>query len=176
MSVELPELEPLEPPELPEPMPLPLLGVGELLGDVLELPPLLPLVPPAAPEPDLLKCASHSEREIWPSLFVSTDEKLGAELLLELPLEPPDVALPPEAALPPLDAPDEPLDVDPPELEPEAAGEDDDLSLLVPLEEELCARATLDSANSAAAVAALSILRFSIGDSSVGVKGNTASC
>ena len=66
--VELPELLPLELPEpmLPDPV-LPLLepelgaGVG-VAGVVVEL---LPEVPPlAAPEPDLLKWASHSEREI----------------------------------------------------------------------------------------------------------------
>ena len=32
-------------------------------------------------EPDLLKWASHSEREIWPSLLASTDEKVGAAML-----------------------------------------------------------------------------------------------
>ncbi len=40
-------------------------------------------------EPDLLKYASHSEREIWPSLFLSTAEKVGWDALLgwdELPL------------------------------------------------------------------------------------------
>jgi hypothetical protein len=60
--LELPELPvelPLELPELPllEPAPLVLGEVGEL-GDVVEL-----LPPLAAPEPDLLKCASHSERD-----------------------------------------------------------------------------------------------------------------
>ena len=56
--LELPEL-PLELPMLPllEPAPLVLGEVGEL-GDVVEL-----LPPLAAPEPDLLKCASHSERD-----------------------------------------------------------------------------------------------------------------
>ena len=65
MVVELPELLPLE---LPEPM-LPLLepelgagvGDGAVLGEVVDE---LPEVPPlAAPDPDLLKWASHSERE-----------------------------------------------------------------------------------------------------------------
>lgn len=102
---------------------------------------------------------------------MSTDEKLGVEVLpLALPdrppLEPPDVALPPEAALPPEDdVPDEPLDMpdEPPEVLPDAAGDDEDLSLLpVLLDEELCASATLDSANSAAAVAALNTLRLNI--------------
>ena len=141
----------LDPLELPEPMPLP--GDAGDAGDVVAL----PLAPEPALEPDLLKCASHSERETTPSLFVSTLEKLGAD-------EPPEVALPPEAALPPDDVPDDPLDMpdEPLELPPAAAGEDEDLSLLVLLDEELCASATLDSANSAAAVAALSTLRFNI--------------
>ena len=100
---------------------------------------------------------------------MSTDEKLGADVLVlalpdGAPLEPPDVALPPEAALPPEDdVPDDPLDMpeEPLELLPDAAGGDEDLSLLV-LDEELCAMATLDSANSAAAVAALNTLRLNI--------------
>lgn len=127
------------------------------LGDEVEL-----LPPLAAPEPDLLKCASHSERDTWPSLFLSTEEKLGSdELLLEpdmpplepLLLEPPDAALPEDLEV--SDEPDELLpdaageDEDEP---PDAAGEDED--------EELCATATLDSANSAAAVAALRTLSF----------------
>ena len=146
---------PLEPDPVLEPDPLvlepaPVLGVGDA---VLE-----PVAPVPALEPDLLKWASHSEREIWPSLFVSTDEKLGAAELealpepdmplelglelglaagLELELEPPDAALPPE--------------------------DDVGLSLLVLLDEELCASATLESANSAAAVAALRTLSFNIG-------------
>ena len=58
LPVELPE------PVLPEPM-LPLLepelGAGVVLGEVVDE---LPEVPPlAAPEPDLLKWASHSERD-----------------------------------------------------------------------------------------------------------------
>jgi hypothetical protein len=63
LVVELPVLLPLE---LPEPM-LPLLepelgaGVGVVRGEVVDA---LPEVPPlAAPEPDLLKWASHSERD-----------------------------------------------------------------------------------------------------------------
>jgi hypothetical protein len=88
----------------------------------------LPLAP-VAPEPDLLKWASHSEREIRPSLLVSTDEKVGADMLELAPLD---------------DISDEPL-----ELEPDAEG--DDLPLL--LEDELCAIATPDRARSAAAVA-----------------------
>jgi hypothetical protein len=123
---------------LPEPMPL--LGVlGEVvLGDVvLPLPVVLPEVPPAAPllapEPDL-KCSSHSAREIWPSLFLSTAEKSGAlvELLPDAP-----VALLPDA-LGALSAPDAPVDDEP----------------------ELCAMATLARANSAAAVAVLRSLNI----------------
>jgi hypothetical protein len=67
--LELPELPVELPLELPEPMlpllepaPLEPLGevveLGDVLGDVVEL-----LPPLAAPEPDLLKCASHSERD-----------------------------------------------------------------------------------------------------------------
>ena len=181
MVVELP-LEPLEPLELPEPM-LPLLlplepllpaplepVLGEVLGEVVEL-----LPPLAAPEPDLLKWASHSERDTLPSLLVSTDEKLGAdELLLELEglLLEPDAALPPEDDEP-LDMPEEPLapelpDADgvdeepdaPLELLPEADGEDEDLSL--ELDELLCAMATPESANSAAAVAAVKTFIFNM--------------
>jgi hypothetical protein len=51
--------------ELPEPM-LPLLEPAPLvpLGEVVELGDVVELLPPlAAPEPDLLKCASHSERD-----------------------------------------------------------------------------------------------------------------
>jgi len=195
--VELPELEPELPLLEPEPMP-PLLDplLDGVLGEVVELGELvllLPLAPVPALEPDLLKCASHSARETWPSLFVSTDEKLGAEELELLeppdrpPLEPPEVALPPDAALPPED--DEPeadgvLELEPLEpdaagdeeleddgvlelepLEPEAAGADDDDDLSAPLllDEELCDRATPDSANNAAAVAALRTLSFNIG-------------
>jgi hypothetical protein len=58
------ELPPIEPDELPE---LPLVPEGVLV---------LPLL-----APDLLKWASHSAREIVPSLLASTDEKLGWEVL-----------------------------------------------------------------------------------------------
>lgn len=146
-------------PELPDELLPELLGEGVELGDEVEL--LLP--PLAAPEPDLLKCASHSERDTWPSLFLSTEEKSGLdELLLEpdipplepLLLEPPDAALPEDLEV--SDEPDELLPdaagEDEDELLPDAAGEDED--------EELCATATLDSANSAAAVAALRTLSF----------------
>src|SRR3954468_3127906 len=64
-----------------------LLELGELLlGELLlEVPPLEEL----EPLPDLLKCASHSCREIEPSLFVSTEENVGVELL--------ELLAPPEA-------------------------------------------------------------------------------
>lgn len=170
--------------------------VFELPAGAVELPlelpePMLPLlVPPlAAPEPDLLKCASHSARETWPSLLVSTDEKLGVEALLLLD-EPPEAALPdafpdepvpdepvllepPEAALPDEDLSDEPDMPDEPELLlPEAAGEDEDLSLL--LDEELWATATPDSANRAAAVATVRAFNFTE-RSSIG-RGGQKSC
>ena len=95
---------------------------------------------------------------------MSTEEKLGAEA--EVPLEPDIPPLVPPAAAPPLedDAPDDPPDIpdEPLEPDPDAAGEDEDLSLLV-LDEELCAAAMPDSANSAAAVAALTNFSFNIG-------------
>ncbi len=146
----------LLPVELPEPM-LPLLepelGAGVVLGEVVEELPALPEVPPlAAPEPDLLKWASHSERDTWPSLLVSTAEKFGVELLE------PELALPDRPPLEPVE-PDVPELVLLPDADGVEDGEDEDLSLLV-LDEELCAMATLDSANRAAAVAALRILRF----------------
>lgn len=175
-------LEPMLPllePELPA-----LLGELVELGDEdeLELP-----VPALEPD-DLLKCASHSEREICPSLLVSTDEKLGLdELLLEpdMPLDEPEVLdpelEPPDAALPEDDlSDDEPVELLPEaagedDEEPDAAGEDDEEPLLPDADgvddDELCATATLDSANSAAAVAALRTLRFSIRDSFKGGEG-----
>ena len=146
-------------PELPDPMlPLPLLEpeLGDVVGEAGEVVDELPEVPPlAAPEPDLLKCASHSERETCPSLLVSTDEKFGVEVL------DPALALPDRPPLEP-DAPEAPELVP---LLPDADGVDvdgdEDLSLLV-LDEELCATATLDSANSAAAVAALNTFSLSM--------------
>jgi hypothetical protein len=190
--LELPELPVELPLELPEPMlpllePAPLVPLGEVveLGDVVELlpplaAPLLPLLP-LAPEPDLLKCASHSERDTWPSLFLSTEEKLGVEELLLEPDAPPVEPLvlePPEAALPEdLEVSDEPDELlpeaageddepdEPDELLPDAAGEDDELPPDAAGEdedEELCATATLDSANNAAAVAALRTLSFNM--------------
>ena len=161
------ELDPLEPAPLE-------LGLLLLELGVLELE--LPLAPEL--EPDLLKYASHSVFDTCPSLLVSTEVKLGVELeapaeLLSLPEAPLDEL--PEALgveldelgleldelgveldeLPPLDAPDE--------LLPDAAGEDEDLSLLeAPVEDEpeLCAMETLASANSAAAVAVVINFNF----------------
>jgi hypothetical protein len=188
-----------------EPPVLGALGLGALvvvpdellLGELLlepellepELPPLMPdepELPPAAPvelEPDLdlLKCASHSAREIWPSLLVSTDEKLGVEELLD---EPPaddllDLSL--ELLLPEADG-EEDEDDDGVvavslELLPEADGEDDEdddgVLLDEPLEllpvaegddfdesddEDDCAAARLDSANNTAAAVMLRVL------------------
>lgn len=132
---------------------LPLLPMPLELGEVL-LEPLL-LAPPLAPllEELDLKCASHSEREICPSLFVSTCEKVGVELLdapplLDIPLE-----LPPLAELSPLDMPDEPDEL------PDGVALCEDLSELLPEapvddeEPELCAMDTPAIAKSAAAVA-----------------------
>ena len=119
-------------------------------------------------------------RDTCPSLFVSTEVKLGVELdapaellslLPEAPAEELPVALGVELddelgleleelgveldELPPLDASDE--------LLPVAAGEDEDLSLLeAPVEDEpeLCAMETPASANSAAAVAVVINFNF----------------
>lgn len=111
-----------------------------VLGDVLLSLVLGGVVLPVAPALDL-KCASHSAREICPSLFVSTIEKLGSVLLA--PLE----ALLPVAELP-LDMPEDEL------VEGVALG---DLSGLpeapVDDEPELWAMDTLAIAKSAAAVA-----------------------
>lgn len=98
---------------------------------------------------------------------MSTDEKLGLEEL-EL-LAPPDKPpLEPDAALPPEDEAPEDGVVELAPLEPEAAGDDDDVSAPPEvLDEELCASATPDSANNAAAVAALRTLSFNIGDTSL---------
>ena len=158
--------------ELLEPMPL-LLGElellpdelgDELLGDellgelllgelLLDVPPLEELL-----LPDLLKYASHSEREIEPSLFLSTDENDGVEL--DELLAPPEALGEDEELLGEDDelllGEDELLEA-PPEALPE-----DLLSLALGLEllglelEEplvLCAAATPASAKSAAAVA-----------------------
>jgi hypothetical protein len=141
-----------------------------LLGELDELPPVAPLL-----EPDL-KCASHSERDTCPSLFLSTVVNWGVELdaplellppldmpLDELPLELGLEELPLELGLdelPPLEellGLDE-LPLEPLELLPVALG--DDLSLLELEEPELCAMDTLASANSAAAVAVVISFNF----------------
>jgi len=107
---------------------------GVLLGDVV----LLPLVAPPLLLPLVealdLKCASHSEREICPSLFVSTAEKVGAELL----------------DAPPLGMPE-----DPDELEDGVADVSELLLPEAPVDDEpeLCAMDTPAIAKSAAAVA-----------------------
>jgi hypothetical protein len=146
---------------------LPVLGallgevLGELLGEllleepvpdeVLELPLIPDEVPPAAP--DLSKWASHSAREIWPSLLVSTDEKLGDEALLE---EPPAEALPDDML------PDEPLellsDADGEDTDGEEAdGDDEDDDGLLDDDED-CATANVERAKSTAAVVTLRVL------------------
>ena len=174
-------LEPLlvPEPELELPMPLLLGDLVLLLGDVLVLGELvlgelLLDVPPLEELellPDLLKCASHSWREIEPSPFVSTEENVGVELL-EL-LAPPDAlgeddeedelgeaALGEDEEL--LGEDDELLLGEEELLEapPEALPEDLLLSVALGLEElllpvlpVLCAAATPASAKSAAAVA-----------------------
>ena len=181
MLLPVPEL--LDPvPELELPMPL-LLGevellpdelgdellgelvLGELLlGELLLVPPLEELL-----LPDLLKCASHSAREIEPSLFLSTAENDGVELL--------ELLAPPEA----LGEDDEEDELGEDVLGEAALGEDEELLgedelLEAPPEalpedllsvalglaldpvaplllSVLCAAATPASANSAAAVA-----------------------
>ena len=115
--------------ELLEPMPL-LLGELELLPDelgdevlgdellgelllgelLLDVPPLEELL-----LPDLLKYASHSEREIEPSLFLSTDENDGVEL--------DELLAPPEA----LGEDDEEDELGEDELGEAALGEDEEL-------------------------------------------------
>jgi hypothetical protein len=172
----VPLLEPLELPMplllgewvllLPDVLGVELLGEDDellLLGELLlDVPPLEELLP------DLLKCASHSAREMEPSLFLSTDENDGVELLELAPLE----ALGEddeeeelgEAALGEdelLEAPPEALPEDlllPLELGLEVDGlELDGLALeeplLLPVLPVLCAAATPASAKSAAAVA-----------------------
>lgn len=157
----LPE-EPLEPERVPDPLlpelepPMPLPGCSVVLLPLPDdpLPELLPLelVPPpeAAPEPDLLKCASHSWRDTCPSLFLSTDEKVGVEELEAPALEDPPAALGDDEEL---EAPPEAL---PEDLLSVALGLellDPDAPVLEPEEPEPCAIATLASAKSAAAVA-----------------------
>lgn len=164
------------PDELPPPIPPPVLGdwvVPEVLPDVLPPDVLLeplPLIPeddpdvppdaPLVPEPDLLKCASHSAREICPSLLVSTDEKLGEEALLEeLPEaegredddEDPD---PPDAA-------DESVELLPDVDGEEADGvevEGDEVDGLLLDDDDDCATANVESAKRTAAVVTLRAL------------------
>ena len=147
-----------------------LLGDELLLGELLLVPPLEELL-----LPDLLKAASHSCREIDPSLFLSTEENVGVELL--------ELLAPPEA----LGEDDEEDELGEDELGEAALGEDEELlgeddelllgddelleappealpedllsvalgleELLLPVVPVLCAEATPASANSAAAVA-----------------------
>jgi hypothetical protein len=171
----LPEpVEPVAPDEEPEPPRPPL--EGEVVDEEPALPPVVEDEPPApAALPDLLKWESHSEREICPSPFVSTDEKLGAAPdmpLAPLVLEPEPSVLPePVVLLPePVVALPEPVVLlpepvvalpDPVVLLPEpvvAAGEEelDPLAPVEPVEPALplvCAQA--DVATNAAATAAL---------------------
>lgn len=167
----LPPVVPVLPevPLLPEPIPLVdgVVVAPLLLGEDV----LLSLEPPSVPDapPELLllalKCLSHSEREICPSLFSSTDENCG--WLPDMPLEAPPVdeppaeelspdelpvaEEPPPEALPvlPLDMPDEPL-----ELEPLVAlGVELDLSLELAPDDELSAAISApETRKSAAAV------------------------
>lgn len=150
----VPELPPVElPPDVLLELPLPLMPEDE------------PDVPPDAPvelEPDLLKCASHSAREIWPSLLVSTDVKLGEEALLdELPEAAGEDELPEAAGEDDDDDPDAPDAPDEPvELLPDADGEEadgDDVEGLLD-EDEDCATANVESANRTAAVVTLRAL------------------
>ena len=159
-----------------------LLGDEVLLGELL-LGELLLDVPPLEELellPDLLKCASHSCREIDPSPFLSTEENVGVALL-EL-LAPPEALgeddeedVLGEAALGEDDelllGEDELLDA-PPDALPEdllsvALGLEDLLSVALGLEElllpvlpVLCADATPASAKSAAAVAVTTTFNF----------------
>lgn len=156
---------PIEPEELGEPV----LGEVELgdveLGEVVdELPDELPLMPceplvvlPLLEEPDLLKCASHSEREIVPSLLVSTDEKLGVVALPEL-LELGELDEPPAALLElGVELPDftEPLAAPPvcPWLEAEVGD-----WALPDVDELSAATASPDRTKSAAAVVTVTVL------------------
>jgi hypothetical protein len=113
-----------------------------------ELLPIEPeeLLPLEELEPDLLKCASHSEREIWPSLLVSTAEKFGVVALL-LPEAALGVALPDLA---------EPLPA--PWVCPVLPAEVGDwLELLLDLESP-AATASPDRTKSAAAVVTVTVL------------------
>jgi hypothetical protein len=118
-----PELVPVLPePLLPAPVVLSVLVLplapAPLPGVVASLPVVpLPVAPAPAPVSDL-KCSSHSEREIWPSLFLSTSEKLGIPVLAPAPAEAPPEALVSLEVLP--EAPVAALGVWVSALEPEA--------------------------------------------------------
>ena len=119
-ELELGEVVLLEPPEL-LPMPDELPPIDEPLDPPAALPvelPVEPLLLPDAPLDDLLKWASHSARETWPSLFLSTSEKLGCDRLDEL-------------ELPPLAAEGEDDEDEDGELEEEEGEDEDDDGLLV---------------------------------------------
>ena len=134
-------VEPLDEPEPIEPDELPLVEPEVLPEEPVEPDELVP--PLELEEPDLLKCASHSARVIWPSLLVSTDEKLGALELLDEPLgELADELDEPPAA--PVDG----------ELDEADGVEDDELPDLA----ESAATASVDSAKSTAAVVTLTVL------------------
>ena len=119
---------------------LPVLGAAGAVVDELLVLPLLEL------DPDLLKWASHSEREIWPSLLVSTDEKLGCDALPEVELVLGELELPLAA-------------------DGEAAD-----GLVEDFEDESAATASVDRAKSAAAVVMVTV--FSIGMASCGWENN----
>ncbi|HUQ24812.1 MAG TPA: hypothetical protein VM140_04015 [Burkholderiales bacterium] len=143
-----PDELPLEPEELPvEPDELPV--APEVLPPALEGLLVLPL---EELEPDLLKWASHSWRETWPSLLVSTDEKLGCEALPELELgEALELELPPLAALP----------LDLPEAEPPLEDVDGEAADgLVDEDEESAATASVERAKRTAAVVTVTDLRM----------------
>jgi len=191
------ELEPLELGLLELGLWVLLLPVEPLLdGLLLDDDGLLELeVPPPALLPDLPIAASHSWREIEPSLFLSTDENVGVEPLapLELDVPPAELDVPPaelelgEDVAPPAALGLEELGEDelgeaeeldaPPEAPPEdlllsvALGLALDAPPLVP-DEVLWAAATPASANRAAAVAVpttLSIMcEFLLGDGRLG--------
>ena len=143
-------VEPLDEPEPIEPDELPLVEPEVLPEEPVEPDELVP--PLELEEPDLLKCASHSARVIWPSLLVSTDEKLGALELLDEPLgELADELDEPPAALDGDELPDAPVDG---ELDEADGVEDDELPDLA----ESAATASVDSAKSTAAVVTLTVL------------------
>jgi hypothetical protein len=164
----LDEPEPEVDPELPlEPG---VLLLGEVVLD--DDPPVLPVLPAEEPplelEPDLLKYDSHSVFDTWPSLLVSTAEKLGAEALelepdMPLPEDEPDAPelelgeLVDEDELGELEEPDEDELGELEDPDPVVALGDELLEPLAPVEPLLlplvCAHAVV--ATNAAATAAL---------------------